>query len=107
MFSGGSRRCQSQNPARPVRPIGTGAAEQREIIVDRNATVRQLKRKIGEMYGLEHLTLAKVRVEDHFLEEIIHSVWEKIATVGGERLLHPILEPNPKITIPTTIASLS
>jgi ubiquitin C-terminal hydrolase len=36
-----------------------GAAEQREVIVARTATVRQLKRTLGELYGLERITLAK------------------------------------------------
>ena len=37
-----------------------GVNEQQEIVVDRNATVRQLKRKIGELYGVDKLTIAKV-----------------------------------------------
>eukprot|EP00668_Euglena_longa_P001751 GGOE01002061.1.p1 GENE.GGOE01002061.1~~GGOE01002061.1.p1 ORF type:complete len:1202 (+),score=349.57 GGOE01002061.1:358-3606(+) len=58
-----------------------GATQQREIIVDRNATVRQLKRKIGEMYGLEQLTVAKV--------------------------LNAVLETNPKNVLFDNIGSLA
>eukprot|EP00667_Euglena_gracilis_P001133 EG_transcript_1133 len=58
-----------------------GAANQREIIIDRNATVRQLKRKIGDMYRLEQLTLAKV--------------------------LNAVLETNPKNVLFDNIGSLA
>ncbi len=53
-------RCSSLVSKLGIRFVGSGAEQQTEIVVDRNSTVRQLKRKIGEMYHLEQLTIAKV-----------------------------------------------